>query len=261
MSTEELFKSCHGTLDMSKLIRLSDVIENEELLRKYFRLSIDEVKEALEHLSVDASNIYHHPNDILNQVSYIRDFCMVEVHSLSKEFLETLMTKERIEAQENYISNLIKKGDWDTLLSFTDKRISLLKFVEHYKSIPKEQLVDVFQSVYTRQEVGFHLLDEELINYVFSYKELSEERNERMKELLEEVGNVEEVTIYRGSYDDIRDGYSWTTSYDDAHFFANRFDKNGTIFEGIVRMSDILDYYNNRGEHEVLVNPRNVIDI
>jgi hypothetical protein len=56
-------------------------------------------------------------------------------------------------------------------------------------------------------------------------------------------------------------GIAWTTSYDTAMFFALRFRAVGVIFTGRVSTADVLGYVTDRGENEVIVDPRKVLDI
>ena len=65
----------------------------------------------------------------------------------------------------------------------------------------------------------------------------------------------ETVKIYRG----IRDGakvraLSWTTDYQTAHWFANRWTDDGDVYSAEIDKKDILAYFSTRGESEVVVD-------
>lgn len=257
MDMQNVFAQVHGTLDMERLICLADVIEEEEAVQEHFGADKETVMKALEYLEISADTVFRNPDSFIHPINHIKGFSIMDIVSFEMQYLKMFQTKESIAMWETRFNEMERKGDWDSLFTFADKRISLLKFMEKYKEIPKEEIVDIFASVYVRQEFGFHLLENDLIEYVFSHSELSEERKERMSNL--PAGD--ELIVYRGSGDYILEGYSWTLSIDTAEFFANRYSKEGVIYKGKVKKSDVLDYYENRGESEVLVNPDNVMDI
>lgn len=61
-----------------------------------------------------------------------------------------------------------------------------------------------------------------------------------------------------------REGMSWTLSYDTAEFFKNRFQSKdrptGAIIKAYIKKENILAYFNTRNEHEVVVDPRYLIN-
>lgn len=67
----------------------------------------------------------------------------------------------------------------------------------------------------------------------------------------------EELIVYRGvSQGRNPNGLSWTSNYETAKWFANRFDKKGVIYEAHIKKSEILAYFNERGEDEIVVLPK-----
>lgn len=67
------------------------------------------------------------------------------------------------------------------------------------------------------------------------------------------------ITIYRGTHN--KNNYkalSWTLDYEQALWFANRFDKDGYVLEAKVNKSDIIAFFNERNENEVIVNFKNI---
>lgn len=74
----------------------------------------------------------------------------------------------------------------------------------------------------------------------------------------------ETVTIWRGfNHPKGRLGLSWTLSESKARWFANRFSKGRTptVIRGEVGKTDILAYFANRGEQEIVVVPKTVRQI
>ena len=72
------------------------------------------------------------------------------------------------------------------------------------------------------------------------------------------------VTVYRGvtSYNakNIR-ALSWTLNYDTAKWFASRFGEHGTVYEARVYKEHILALFNRRNEAEVIIDPKNLMNI
>lgn len=66
------------------------------------------------------------------------------------------------------------------------------------------------------------------------------------------------VTVYRGCRAHNRTGWSWTTDYEKAVWFARRFHRPGIIRAGRVRKYSIVAVFDGRNESEVLVHPRHV---
>ena len=68
----------------------------------------------------------------------------------------------------------------------------------------------------------------------------------------------EQFTIYRGvAVGRARNGLSWTRNKEKAIWFANRFntkDKSGYLLTTVINKSDVLAYFNTRGEEEIVVN-------
>ena len=72
------------------------------------------------------------------------------------------------------------------------------------------------------------------------------------------------VTVYRGvtshNAKNVK-ALSWTLSYDTADWFAHRFGEDGTVYEAQIDREHIYAYFNRRNEHEVIVDPKYLMDI
>lgn len=67
----------------------------------------------------------------------------------------------------------------------------------------------------------------------------------------------EKLKIYRGLQDKraLIKGLSWTLDLKKAKWFANRWEKQGEVYEAEIKKSDIYHFTNSRGEMEIIVNP------
>lgn len=103
-------------------------------------------------------------------------------------------------------------------------------------NISKRELVSLFRSVSPE-----HLMDEEELR---RYQELDDP-----------------VTVYRGvtSYNagNVR-ALSWTLERKTAEWFAHRFGEKGTVYEAQIPKKHILAFFNNRGEAEVVLDPKHL---
>ena len=86
--------------------------------------------------------------------------------------------------------------------------------------------------------------------------------SERERKLLAQLG--ETVTVYRGvtSYNakNVR-ALSWTIDKDRAKWFAHRFQENGIVYTAQIRKAQILAVFASRGESEIVLNPKGLIQL
>lgn len=70
------------------------------------------------------------------------------------------------------------------------------------------------------------------------------------------------VTIFRGvGSEKYRDGISWTIDKSKAEWFATRFTDNGIVYSAKVKSKDILYYISERGEEEIIVDPKKLMQM
>lgn len=66
--------------------------------------------------------------------------------------------------------------------------------------------------------------------------------------------------VYRGLQENAQeDGLSWTLSKDVAEWFASRFENDGEIIEKTVHKSEVIAYFNDRDEEEVVLDIKKVL--
>jgi hypothetical protein len=253
---EVIHMSSHGAV--GELIPIEEVYKSDELVRRFnLPLNLDEI---VEYLEVNKSDIFIDPSNMLSPVVYVKGFIYIEFWGFTLENIKVFNVKERIQSQTKIMDELIAINDWSRVFSLMEKKILIPNFLKIYHQIPSEQIVNVFSELWTRSESGFNLIGEDVLQYVYGHKELSAEWKERMGSLNKRVGNVEYITVYRGSGYGHRDGCSWTLSLKTAKWFANRFSKDGKIYKGRVAVDKVFDYFGGyrRNESEVLVNPKDV---
>lgn len=66
------------------------------------------------------------------------------------------------------------------------------------------------------------------------------------------------VKVYRGADNKNKLGWSWTIDLDKATWFANRYGHKGKVYNGTCNKSDIIAYLSERGESEIIIDPKKV---
>ena len=67
-------------------------------------------------------------------------------------------------------------------------------------------------------------------------------------------------TVYRGLQENAQeDGLSWTLSKEVAEWFASRFENDGEIIEKTVHKTEVIAYFNDRDEEEVVLDIKKVL--
>lgn len=70
------------------------------------------------------------------------------------------------------------------------------------------------------------------------------------------------VTIYQGvGSEKYLDGISWTLAKSKAEWFATRFTDNGIVYSAKVKSKDILYYISERGEEEIIVDSKKLMQM
>lgn len=66
--------------------------------------------------------------------------------------------------------------------------------------------------------------------------------------------------VYRGLQENAQeDGLSWALSKDVAEWFASRFENDGEIIEKIVHKTEVIAYFNDRDEKEIVLDIKKVL--
>lgn len=148
------------------------------------------------------------------------------------------------------------------LFSLEDSlRVSVLsKYIE--LSNPGEDLYVLFLDLYRTSDFGFSSLSENGLQKVFAGK--SQKQKQDTEKKLSSLPDV--VTIYRGEGSKstpYEKSFSWTTSYKAACFFACRIPslENSRIITAHVSKCDIIEYFPNDEEKEVLISPAAINEV
>lgn len=246
-----------GKFDIVKDIR-SFVNEinpiSDEKLNKYSNFdSKEELVLYFESNGLDFNKIYE-IESIFNPIWYIDIEAGVyfSLFVLDKATFEDFRAKEAIkqmyESQSWNLSNL----EYYSFYRMIPEQLRYYDFSKRYKSIPKDKLLDAFESVYTGVDFGFSVWSEDVLDYIFSNIPKYSESDEY-------------ITIYRGASNEstpLELSHSWTESFSVAMWFATRFQMSDcTIYRAKIRKSSIIAYITNRDEAEVICNYNDLKDV
>lgn len=142
------------------------------------------------------------------------------------------------------------------LFSLEDSfRVSVLsQYIKNAE--PSPELYNLFMDYYKSTDYGFQNLSEADIRKVLSGK--SEEQKKKTAEKLRKFPDT--VTVYRGEGSKstpYTQSFSWTVSYKAACFFACRLPsaEDSTIVSAEVSKDDIIEFFPERNEAEVVILP------
>lgn len=140
----------------------------------------------------------------------------------------------------------------------TPYKLTFFKYINEY--LNKKDFSETLISCYTEMEV---IADETNVKKteIIKWFEKADKKYLMDKEDYEKYTSLpEKLTIYRGVRNpEYKYEMSWTLSKSKAEWFANRFDSdNPIVLKVLIDKKDILCYTNDRGEDEVIINPKKI---
>lgn len=192
----------------------------------------------------------------------------------NREPLDLMQIRDRIRAQSERIQEYLESGNYIRALNLVSDRARPAVFARWYPAVPEHQRYAFFRAFYVLQDRGLGLIDDALMRDA-----LGRSPGPRVLPAPDADGRI---TIWRGEGLEARGidrAYSWTTHYCTALFFAARFSldlppeergaesgrpgggSGARILRARVLSEQIIDYIQDRGEHEVLVLPETLEEI
>ena len=138
-----------------------------------------------------------------------------------------------------------------------DDTLSIDFFLSQIDNIPKNKLFETVMHLYTSMDYGFGILNEDVLNKISSSR--TKEQTEIMENSLKNEPYI--LTIYRGEGDSsTQDGFSYSLDINVANFFATRLSSKARIIKAKIKKEDVIWYENDRGEKEVIINPKDILE-
>lgn len=140
-----------------------------------------------------------------------------------------------------------------------------LTFIKYVKSaLADKEMAEILADAWVNSECPNMDVDVSKAELVEMFTKADKQylMSERERKLLAQLG--ETVTVYRGvtSYNakNVR-ALSWTIDKDRAKWFAHRFQENGIVYTAQIRKAQILAVFASRGESEIVLNPKGLIQL
>ena len=194
------------------------------------------------------------------------DFGITAIHSeTGLQVLNILESETDLRIARNEIKHKISKADavlQISMLVTKPYKLVFLKYIQEHLS--PEDIARYLKCNWSLIEniSGDLNVSKSAIVKMFKAADKTILLSKSEQQALEAMGKT--VEIYRGikngKHHEIL-GISWTTNIETARFFANRFNKGGCIYRAKIDLKDILAYFIDRLENEVVVNYRVLQDI
>lgn len=176
---------------------------------------------------------------------------------LNNQYLREVLPERlrRFPKEGEAVEELVKQ-DWK---GFYYKKVPLpmqiYDFQQRYRSIPTEQVFQVWYSIHKRIDYSNHMWQKEVLDYVFSYAPNTE---------LPDAGTDGLITLYRGMgalSQTPEQAFAWSSHPGNALWFAYHSGRGTHMAVAKVRPDQIVHYSPNfYNENEVIVHPGSVTD-
>lgn len=172
--------------------------------------------------------------------------------------------REEIELWRKHMKDVINNSDSAIeIMNLITKSYKLVAFKHFSSFLSPEDYGRLLKSVWTTAEAPNVDPNFTIVKLLNLFKKA--DKNHLMsKEELDAFNNLpEKIVVYRGiqSKSATPKALSWTISFDTASFFANRFDEEGKVFSALIPKEYVLAYFLDRGEYEVVLDPRYLTNI
>ena len=181
----------------------------------------------------------------------------------TNEFLDITASKESRGKWCDYLSKKIDEAEDAYDIFMMLNKTYALTFIKYaIDHLSAEDLSAVLAEAWIHAEapnMDVNVSKTELVKF-FSQADKASLMTAAERKQLADLPDI--VTVYRGvtSYNakNVR-ALSWTLDKSKAEWFAHRFGESGTVYQAQINKADILAVFMSRGESEVVLNPRKLI--
>ena len=160
-------------------------------------------------------------------------------------------------ALQRYETTIKDAKDLETILMLLRRPYHLTFFKYIQDSLTRKEFSCLLADIWVNSENPNQDANVSLAEAVRFFKKARKEDMMTPDELAYYDNLPEEFTVYRGvAKGRAHDGLSWTRNYDKAKWFSERWGQGGYIRKGIVHKSDVLAYFNRRGEDELVISDK-----
>lgn len=168
---------------------------------------------------------------------------------------KAIARREKEVADNDFVGSLMALPD--------GMRLEYFKMLVEKKGTSVPNFYKLFIEFYTSSDYGFSSADKNTLQAILRTKTTNEKRRTTMK--LKKYPDT--LTVYRGGNSastPCEKAYSWTLDLNTANFFAIRRGCGPAyITKGEVSKKDVIEFINDRGEQEIIVDPAkvNIVDV
>lgn len=184
-----------------------------------------------------------------------------------KEIVNILEDEEALNTLNAFFDKRIDQADSVNKLLFIIRTPYWLLFLKYSKDyLSKKDFSSLLGDIWTESENPNADVNVSIRTSASYFKQADKKVLMHEDEYLVYQSLPDELTVYRGvAPGRVKDGLSWTANRDKALWFAGRFNSDGKnqgyILSGIVKKKNVLAYLNRRGEDELVVYPKDVMNV
>lgn len=193
--------------------------------------------------------IIHHPFISQNPAPF-------REHNGSLKFVDIFKDKKEFnELIEQLESNIDMADSFEDILMMVNKPYKLLFFKVNNNYISKESYNNCLKEIWCQTEFPNADVNVSTDESLSMFKNCDKKLIMTKAEMLKLKSLPDEVTIYRGTHKKNNfKALSWTDDYQSALWFAKRFDDNGYVLQANIKKEDIVAFFNNRNEKEMIID-------
>lgn len=245
--------------NLSELLPIAKVKTNEDVEKHiedgYSVVPIEKIKETIPDLTDEniaclcyskciINGLFYYEKEraiIFETPIYISNDCVQCIKPHKEETINQI-----IEKQKNQMERML----WTKFhFHMIPERYRLELFLDNFDRINDEDKNQLFKEIYTSVDYGSELLTKEFLK--------------KIRELKGKEENSEEyITVYRGIGDKSNpNGFSYSTDFDIARFFAFRHSKSAaeiSIIEGKIKRKNAIADISMRAENEIIALPEDI---
>lgn len=201
---------------------------------------------------IDAKHLYLSESPTFQYI-YYKFPNYVEVFTLDTD--SEFLIKD-VGGRIDYQNKVFNNKAWTKYLLAVEGVMQMQIFAKIYPMIAPEERYDLLRYIYVQNDQGHNFITKDMWVDALALKP--------NKEPLNLPEDQEEFVIYRGVGNKsakLNEALSWTLSYYVASKFSYKGDSEGAIHVAKVKKEDIIEYFDERDEEEIIVQPSKVYDL
>lgn len=183
-----------------------------------------------------------------------------------RQLIDILASEENLQKARDFYKERIKQArDVWQILMYTHKPYRPLLFKLCADDLSDEDYAQMLAEVWTGTENPNQDANVSIPQWIKLFKKADKQylMDDDERKFYDSLPDDEPITVYRGVGQGREPyGLSWTVNEKTARWFANRWhNPDAYMFKGQCFKKDVLAYFNGRGEDELVVSVKNIINM